>query len=82
MAGSPEIALVLDAETTGFNVTTDQIIELSVQKGLDPEAKQKTWRFKPDVPIGLGAEAAHGISARDLRGCPRFSDEARKAIIE
>jgi DNA polymerase-3 subunit epsilon len=70
--------LVFDVETTGTNATSDQVIELCVQFGADIKADVQTWRIKPDVPISPMAEKIHGISADDLRDCPRFPDLAEE----
>ncbi len=67
-------AVVFDVETTGTDRRNDQVIELGVQLGLGSAAQNRTWRFKPDVPIHPGAQAVHGISMADLEGCPSFRD--------
>ena len=67
------IITVLDVETTGTNAAHDQIIELSVKKGLDEGGFQKTWRIKPSVMISPRAFAVHGISQEDLKDCKPFS---------
>lgn len=73
--GSQQI-IVFDVETTGTDVRRDQVIELCVQFGLDHDAPHRVWRIRPDVPIHPEAQAVHGISADDLRDCPRFADVA------
>ncbi len=57
-----------------MNPERDQIIELSIQHGLERESSSKTWRIKPDTPITAGAQAIHGISMEDLLSAPRFPD--------
>jgi DNA polymerase III subunit epsilon len=66
--------VVFDVETTGTDRRNDQVIELGVQLGLGSAAQNRTWRFRPDVPIHPGAQAVHGISMADLEGCPSFRD--------
>lgn len=66
--------LVFDVETTGTDRKRDQVIELCVQFGMSGEGGQKTWRFLPTVEISPGAQAVHGISMDDLRGCPSFAE--------
>ena len=71
--------VVFDVETTGTDRRRDQVIELCVQRGLDDDdAPRRTWRFLPGVPIGAGAQAVHGISMEDLRGCPAFAAAAEE----
>ena len=69
-----------DIESTGLNIASDSIIELSFVK-IHPGARQevKTWRVKPwdyerqcQRPINPSAQAVHGISAEDLADCPTF----------
>ena len=69
-----------DIESTGLNIASDSIIELSFVK-IYPGARQevKTWRVKPwdyerqcQRPINPSAQAVHGISAEDLADCPTF----------
>lgn len=66
------VIAIFDLETTGIDPARDQIIELSVQKGLEKDAFRKTWRIKPSVPISPEAQAVHGISMEDLQGCKNF----------
>lgn len=77
--------VVFDVETTGTDKSRDQVIELCVQYGVEADAPSQTWRIEPTVPISPGAQAVHGISAEDLRGCPSFSgvaDEIRLIFEE
>jgi DNA polymerase-3 subunit epsilon len=64
--------IVFDCETTGIDVTRDQVIELCVQHGLDDTAKSQVWRMKPAVPIHPAAQAVHGITMADLADCSPF----------
>src|SRR5690606_27708698 len=81
---SSERVLVFDVETTGTDKRRDQVIELCVQFGIEPDARSQTWRIRPDVAISPGAQAVHGISAEDLVGCPRFPEvaDAVRAIFD
>jgi DNA polymerase-3 subunit epsilon len=77
--------VVFDVETTGTDKSQDQVIELCVQYGVEADAPSQTWRIMPSVPITPGAQAVHGISAEDLRGCPSFgqvADEVRLIFEE
>lgn len=83
-ARTPRI-LVFDCETTGTDRTTDQVIELCVQHGLEDNAPRRTWRIKPSVSIHPGAQAVHGIAMADLEGCPPFAgivDEITSVFAE
>lgn len=64
--------LTFDTETTGLNTATDQIIEISIQVGMGPEAETKTRRVKPSIPVSPEATKVHGISAKDLEDEPTF----------
>ncbi|MBO8482584.1 MAG: 3'-5' exonuclease [Bacteroidetes bacterium] len=74
--------LFFDIESTGLNIASDAIIELSFVKVLPgSEERIKTWRVKPwdyagncQKKITPSAQAIHGISDDDLKDCPRFSD--------
>ena len=65
--------VVLDVETTGKERSTDQIIEICVHFGLDPDATARTWRIRPEVPIHPEALGVHGITMEALAECPLFA---------
>lgn len=80
-----ETVVVLDAETTGTDAERDEIIEFTVQWGLDGSGGTRTWRVNPYVAISASAMAVHGITPEMLAGCPRFedvADEIRAAVEE
>lgn len=64
--------IVFDVETTGTDRGRDQVIELCMQLGLGDNARSRTWRIKPSVPMSPGAQAVHGISMEELADCPPF----------
>lgn len=74
--------LFFDIESTGLNIATDAIIELSFVKILPGnETKIKTWRVKPwdyagncQKKINPSAQDVHGISDEDLKDEKRFSE--------
>ncbi len=78
--------LFFDIESTGVNVASDSIIELSfVKVMLGGEERIKSWRIKPwdyvqrcQKPIGSNATAVHGIKDEDLTECPRFMELANE----
>ncbi len=80
--------LFFDIESTGLNIASDAIIELSFVKIFPGgEERIKTWRVKPwdyvtgsQRPVTPSARAVHGISDEDLEGCPRFCDIADEVV--
>ena len=66
-----------DLETTGVNVGTDRIVEISLLKSnADGTRLSKTWRINPGVPIPEGASKVHGITDEDVKDEPRFNEVA------
>ena len=71
-----------DIESTGLNIASDGIAELSFVKVLpDGEQKIKTWKLKPwdyakgkQIPMNPGASAVNGLTDAQLKDCLRFSD--------
>jgi len=66
-----------DLETTGTNIGTDRIIEMSVIK-LYPDGSEdvKTWRINPGMPIPLESSLVHGIYDEDIKDELFFKDLA------
>lgn len=72
--------LFFDIESTGLNITTDGIIELSFVKVMpDGSSRVKTWKVKPwdyarhcQIPINPSASAVNGVHDEDLKDCPTF----------
>lgn len=64
--------IVIDTETTGVDVSRDQIIEITIQAGTAEDAECWTRRIKPSVAIPPAATAVHGISDADVADCPPF----------
>ena len=67
-----------DLETTGTNVSTDRIVEISVVKVM-PDGEQiiKTRRINPEMPIPAEATAVHHITDEDVKDCPTFRQVAK-----
>lgn len=72
--------LFFDIESTGLNIPSDSIIELSFVK-IFPGGEQriKTWKVCPwdydtdrQRPINPAASAVNGVKDEDVAGCPRF----------
>lgn len=70
--------LVFDIESTGLNVATDRIVEISALK-IMPNGDQelKTRRINPTIPISPEAQEIHGISNEDVADCPTFKEVAK-----
>lgn len=70
--------IFFDIESTGLNVSSDRIVELSALK-IFPNGDQelKTRRLNPTIPITPEAQAVHGISNEDVKDCPTFKEVAR-----
>jgi DNA polymerase-3 subunit epsilon len=68
-----------DLETTGTNIVTDRIVEISYLK-ISPNGREesKTIRVNPEMPIPAEATAVHGISNADVAECPAFKAVAKE----
>ena len=73
--------LFFDIESTGLNIPTDSIIELSFVKAFpgEPEPRIKTWKIKPwdyennrQRHISPEASAVNGVTDDMLKDCPLF----------
>lgn len=65
---------VFDLETTGTNVATDRIVEISVVK-VSPDNREQilTQRINPGIPIPKESSAIHGIYDEDVKDMPTFA---------
>ena len=74
-----------DLETTGTNISTDRIVEISIVK-VEPNGEKsvKTKRINPGMPIPAEASAVHHIYDEDVRDCPTFRQIAKslRAYLE
>ena len=67
-----------DLETTGTNISTDRIVEISVVKVMpDGEQIVRTRRINPEKPIPADATAVHHITDEDVKDCPSFRQVAK-----
>jgi DNA polymerase-3 subunit epsilon len=68
----------IDLETTGINVTTDRIVELSVLK-ISPNGKEEwmSTRVNPEMAIPPKSTAIHGIKDEDVAKSPTFKEIAK-----
>ncbi|MCF8369305.1 MAG: 3'-5' exonuclease [Bacteroidales bacterium] len=69
--------IVFDLETTGVNVGSDRIVEISMVKVLpDGQTEIYTERINPTIPIPAETTAIHGISDEDVKDKPTFAQLA------
>ena len=62
-----------DLETTGVNVASDRIVEISILKAMpDGTEEIKTLRINPGIPIPLESSLIHGIYDEDIKNAPTF----------
>ena len=62
-----------DLETTGVNVASDRIVEISILKAMpDGTEDVKTMRINPGIPIPLESSLIHGIYDEDIKNAPTF----------
>lgn len=63
-----------DIESTGINVASDRIVEISILKAMpDGTEEIKTLRVNPGIPIPLEASLVHGIYDEDIKNEPTFN---------
>jgi DNA polymerase III subunit epsilon len=68
----------IDLETTGINISSDRIVEISVLK-ITPEGKEE-WmisRINPEMTIPPKSIAIHGITDDDVASSPTFREIAK-----
>lgn len=71
--------VVFDLETTGTNIVSDRIVEISLLK-VDAEGTEAvmTHRINPGIPIPKEVIRIHGITDEDVRDKPSFKDLAHE----
>lgn len=80
--------LFFDIESTGLNIATDCIAELSFVKILpDGEQRIKTWKLCPwnyvarcQQPMNPSASEVNGLKDEDLAGCPKFHEVVDEVV--
>jgi len=71
--------VALDLETTGVDVATDRIVEISIVKVMPNGDKEiKTKRINPTIPIPAESSAVHGITDADVAQSPTFKEVAKE----
>ena len=68
-----------DLETTGTNIVTDRIMEISILK-ISPQGKEETFtqRVNPTIPISPKSSEITGIYDDDVKDCKKFSEIAQE----
>jgi DNA polymerase-3 subunit epsilon len=70
--------IFFDLETTGINIASDRIVEISYLKvDLNGNETSKTLRLNPEMPIPEKVVAIHGISNEDVKDAPTFNEVAK-----
>ncbi len=70
--------IFFDLETTGINISTDRIVEISYLKIYpNGDEESKTIRINPTIPISKEAMEIHGISNEDVKDAPTFGEIAK-----
>lgn len=69
----------LDLETTGINLSTDRIVEISILKIMpDGQEQVLTKRINPGMKIPAESSAIHGITDADVKDAPLFKEAAEE----
>ncbi len=73
----------LDLETTGINIVTDRIVEITSLK-INPNSSDelKVFRVNPTIAISPKATSIHGITDEDVRDKPTFKEIAQTLANE
>lgn len=71
-----------DLETTGINVASDRIVEISILK-VHPNGNRESFtkRVNPEIPIPAGATAVHGITNEMVANEPTFKELAPQVYV-
>ncbi len=72
----------IDLETTGINVSTDRIVEISALK-INPNGTEQwmTSLVNPEMPIPPRVSEIHGITDSDVVNAPTFREIARNLVV-
>jgi len=72
-----------DLETTGINIVSDRIVEISYLKiAPNGEEEGKTRLINPEIPIPPQATAIHGITDEDVKDSPTFKMVAKSLAAQ
>jgi DNA polymerase III subunit epsilon len=71
-----------DLETTGTNVGSDRIVDISILKiDISNQRQHKTWRVNPGIPIPDFSSKVHGITDEMVKDCPPFKLVANEISV-
>jgi DNA polymerase-3 subunit epsilon len=72
-----------DLETTGIDIASDRIVEISYLK-IKPNGEEisKTRKINPERPIPAQASEIHGIYDEDVKDCPTFKQIAKSLAAD
>ena len=72
-----------DLETTGINIVSDRIVEISYLKVMpNGDEESKTRRINPEMPIPPQSTAVHGITDEDVKDAPTFKSIAKSLAAQ
>lgn len=75
--------IFFDLETTGTNIVSDRIVEISYLKVMpNGDEESKTRRINPERPIPPESTAIHGITDDDVKDAPTFKLIARSLATQ
>jgi DNA polymerase-3 subunit epsilon len=70
--------VIFDLETTGINIVTDRIVEISYLKVYpNGDEEARTMKINPTIPIPEKASQIHGITDDDVKEAPTFQEVAK-----
>jgi DNA polymerase III subunit epsilon len=71
--------IIFDLETTGVQVATDRIVEISLIRVM-PDGAEEIWteRINPTIPIPPQSSAIHHIMDEDVKDKPTFAQVAKQ----
>ncbi|MCC8145517.1 MAG: 3'-5' exonuclease [Bacteroidales bacterium] len=72
-----------DLETTGINIVSDRIVEISYLKVFpNGDEESRTRLINPEMPIPVQSTAIHGISDEDVKDAPTFKSIAKSLAAQ
>jgi len=70
--------IFFDLETTGINVASDRIVEISYLKiDVNGNETSRTYLVNPGMPIPKQSSDIHGIKDEDVKDAPQFNEIAK-----
>ncbi|MFO7869090.1 MAG: 3'-5' exonuclease [Bacteroidales bacterium] len=71
--------IFFDLETTGINIVSDKIIEISLLKVFPDQHEEKlTYKINPERPIPPQSSEIHKIYDEDVKNAPTFKEVGKK----